>query len=85
MRLRREAVFAMRDDHVFPRLERYDADMPYRQGRTRPWHGPGHFDDPFMIPDPSPIGEGQSQCRPALIALTIIGVVILALGLLTVL
>jgi hypothetical protein len=59
--------------------------MEYRQGRTRPWHGPGHFDDPFMMPDPSPIGEGGSQRRSAFIALAIIGVVILVLVILTVL
>lgn len=59
--------------------------MPYRQGRTRPWHGPGHFDDPFMIPDPSPIGEGPSQRRPALMALCVVGIVTLALVLVTVL
>jgi hypothetical protein len=51
--------------------------MPYREGRTRPWHGPGHFDDPFMIPEPSPLGEGPSQRRPALIALAIMVVVML--------
>ena len=57
--------------------------MLYRQGKTRPWHGPGHFDDPFMIPDPSPLGEGPSQRRPALIALAIIGIVLLVIALLT--
>jgi len=57
----------------------YFGDMPYRQGRTRPLHGPGLFDDPFMMPDSSPIGEGPSQRRPALIALTIIAIVMLAL------
>jgi len=66
------------------RVERYHGDVPYRQGRTRPWHGPGHFDDPFMMPDPSPIGEGPSQRRAALIALTIIGAAIVALVLVTV-
>jgi hypothetical protein len=53
--------------------------MPYRQGGTPPGHGPGHFDDPFMIPEPSPLSEGPSQRRPALIALAILGVALLAL------
>jgi len=37
-----------------------------------------------MMPDPSPIGEGPSQRRAALIALTIIGAAIVALVLVTV-
>jgi hypothetical protein len=58
--------------------------MPYRQGRTSPWHGPGHFDDPFMMPNPSPIGEGPSQRRAALFALSIIVASMLALAWVTI-
>ncbi len=54
-------------------------DMAYRQGRTSPWHGPGHLDDPFMMPESSPIGEGPSQRRAALLALTVIVAAMLAL------
>ncbi len=55
----------------------YDRAMPYRRGKTSPWHGSGHFDDPFMIPEPAPIGEGPSQRRTAVIALAIgVGVVV---------
>ena len=61
----------------------YDSDMPYRQGRTRPWHGPGHFDDPFMMPEPPPLAEGPPQRRPALIAGLIIAGVLVGLWLLT--
>ncbi len=54
-------------------------DMPYRQGGTPPGHGPGPFDDPFMIPEPDPIGEGPSQRRQGLIALAVITVVVIVL------
>jgi hypothetical protein len=53
--------------------------MPYRQKGTAPWHGPGHFDDPFMIPEPDPIGEGPSQRRQGLIALAVFAAVVIVL------
>jgi hypothetical protein len=59
----------------------YGHDMSYRQGGTPPMHGPGRFDDPFMIPEPSPRGEGPSQRRPALIGLACVIVVLVLLWL----
>lgn len=55
--------------------------MPYRQGRTSGGHGPGHFDDPFMIPEPDPIGEGPSQRWQAVLCLAavVIGIALLAM------
>ena len=52
--------------------------MSYRQGsgETPPGHGPGGFDDPFMIPEPPPRGESPSQRRVALICLAIVVVVV---------
>ena len=44
-------------------------------------HGPGRFDDPFMIPEPSPRGEGPSQRRSALVGLAVIVVVLVVLAL----
>jgi len=56
--------------------------MSYRGGGTPPNHGIGPFDDPFMIPEPKPRGEGPSQRRPALIGLAVLIVVIVILALL---
>ena len=56
--------------------------MSYRQGGTPPNHGFGPFDDPFMIPEPSPAGEGPSQRRPALLGLAAIAILCVVLVLL---
>ncbi|MEX0985340.1 MAG: hypothetical protein WD096_09875 [Actinomycetota bacterium] len=55
--------------------------MSFRQGGTPPNHGKGPFDDPFMIPEPSPRGEGPSQRRAALIALAVVIVALVLLAL----
>jgi hypothetical protein len=57
--------------------------MSYRQSGTPPGHGPGPSDDPYMIPEPAPIGEGPSQRFQALIALAIMAVIVVALLVLT--
>jgi hypothetical protein len=47
-------------------------------------HGGGRFDDPFMIPEPSPRGE-RPQRRQAIIALLAIGLLVLIVSILVVL
>ena len=56
--------------------------MSYRQGGTPPGHGGGRFDDPFMIPEPPPLGEGPSQRRSAMVGLGVIVVAVVVLLLL---
>jgi len=56
--------------------------MSFRQGGTPPNHGVGRFDDPFMIPEPPPMGEGHSQRDSALLWLAIIVAAMVVLALL---
>jgi hypothetical protein len=50
--------------------------VPKQPTNHPPLHGPGFFDDPFMIPESAPQGEGHTRRWPTFVALAIMTIVV---------
>jgi hypothetical protein len=50
--------------------------MPGQPTNNPPLHGPGFFDDPFMIPEAPPKGEGHPRRWAIAISLVVMTVVV---------